>query len=232
MPHDYFAFKQFTIYQDKTAMKVSTDSVLLGAWAEPQEASTILDIGTGTGLLALMMAQKSDSVITAIELNEDAFEQAMGNFERSNWKDRITVFHENIFDFKDEEKFDFIICNPPYFTNSLKSQEEGRTVARHNDGIPFDKLLKKISELLSEEGKFCIIIPAEAEREFSPQAYFNNLLPQRICRVKSKPGQSDKRVMMELGFHKRFHSVEEITIHDIDGNYTEYYRELTQDFYL
>ena len=165
-----FQFKQFTIHQDKTAMKVGTDGVLLGAWAQiKSEVFSVLDIGAGTGLIALMMAQKSNAeVIDAIELNDDAYEQTVENFENSDWGDRLFCYHASLQEFTDEieDKYDLIVSNPPFYSDDFKSDNKQRDLARFEDALPFTHLLESVSKLLSETGIFSVIIPFKEETSF------------------------------------------------------------------
>ncbi len=224
---EIFRFREFEIEQNESVHKVGTDGVLLGAWTECVNAKTILDIGTGTGLLALMIAQKKPlAKITAIEIDENAFLLAKENFEKSKWGERIFAKKFSVFDFQPPQKFDLIICNPPFFTNSLKSPSSSRNKARHNDEVPFNKLLKKVNHLLDEHGKFSVIIPADQEKEFIAKAWFENLFAEKICKVKPKPNFEIKRSMILFGRKQTSAQVEEIIVE------SEKFRELTTQFYL
>jgi tRNA1Val (adenine37-N6)-methyltransferase len=231
-----FQFKQFTIQQDKTAMKVGTDGVLLGAWVNLDfYPDSILDIGAGTGLIALMMAQRSDAeIIDAIELNDAAYEQTVENFENSDWGDRLFCYHASLEEFTDEidEKYDFIISNPPFYTSTYKELSEERAMARHSESLTYSDLLKSTSKLLSENGNCAFIIPFEEEENFLKIASENELYPNRITRVKGAVNTAVKRSLLQFSFLKTETIHSELTIELYRHNYTEEYKSLVQDFYL
>ncbi|MFD0761364.1 tRNA1(Val) (adenine(37)-N6)-methyltransferase [Lutibacter aestuarii] len=231
-----FQFKQFTIRQDKTAMKVGTDGVLIGAWTEiNQGVFNILDIGAGTGLIALMMAQKSNAeVIDAIELNDDAYEQTVENFEQSNWGDRLFCYHASLQEFAEEidEKYDLIISNPPFYTSTYKNISEERAMARHSKSLPYYDLLEGTSKLLAPNGNCAFIIPFENEKEFIDLAAQNKLFPARITRVKGTYNASIKRSLLQFSFHQNEIEFQELIIEINRHDYTEEYKNLVQDFYL
>ncbi len=231
-----FQFKQFTIQQDKTAMKVGTDGVLLGAWANLDfYPNSILDIGAGTGLIALMMAQRSDAeTIDAIELNDAAYEQTVENFENSDWGDRLFCYHASLTEFTDEidEKYDFIISNPPFYTSTYKELSEERAMARHAESLTYADLLESTSKLLSKNGNCAFIIPFEEEENFLKIAKENKLYPNRITRVKGAVNTVVKRSLLQLSFLKTEPIHSELTLELSRHNYTEEYKSLVQDFYL
>ena len=158
-----FKFKEFTINQDQCAMKIGTDSVLLGAWASIEKIPlSVLDIGAGTGVLSLMLAQRcSAELIDAIEIDDNAFEQCVDNFEQSPWGDRLFCYHASLEEFIEEieDKYDLIICNPPFYSEDYKTKSDQRDLARFQDAMPFEHLLKSVSKLLSENGIFSVVIP-------------------------------------------------------------------------
>ena len=231
-----FQFKQFTIQQDKTAMKVGTDGVLLGAWANLDfYPNSILDIGAGTGLIALMMAQRCDAeTIDAIELNDEAYEQTVENFENSDWGDRLFCYHASLDEFTDEidEKYDFIISNPPFYTSTYKELSEERAMARHSESLTYADLLESTSKLLSENGNCAFIIPFEEEVNFLKIAEENMLYPNRITRVKGALNTAVKRSLLQLSFLKTEPIQSELTLELSRHNYTEDYKSLVQDLYL
>lgn len=202
--NQYFRFRQFTIWQDRCAMKVGTDGVLLGAWATVQESpSRILDIGTGTGLIVLMAAQRSpESELFAVEIDPEAAAQARENVQASSWADRITVITGDINQLLTTDlanrKFNHILCNPPYFRNSLKCPSEGRTTARHATNLSFDELAAAASSLLSDQGTFSVIIPSEACSDFISSCTENSLLLTRMTDVFTKPNGSPRRALLEF----------------------------------
>lgn len=233
-----FKFKNFTIQQDRCAMKIGTDGVLLGAWASLENHPfSILDIGTGTGIIALMMAQRSSAeLIDALEIDEDAYEQAVENFENSDWGDRLFCYHaafdEFVEEMQEEEKYDLIISNPPFYSDEYTSGNAQRDQARFADALPFEELLQGVSLLLSEEGKFNVIIPKKEEETFLKIAEQNHLFPHRITRVKGDVNSEVKRSLMEFGFEKKELNPTELTIENSRHNYTPEYIELVKDFYL
>lgn len=233
-----FKFQQFTVHQDKCAMKVGTDGVLLGAWAKG--GNHILDIGTGTGLIALMMAQRySKAIISAVDIDEDACIQARENVDECSFKDRIHVFHSSLQDFSyqwlSERKplFDSIVSNPPFFVNSLKNPDQKRTLARHADTLPFSDLFRSVSKLLTVDGVFSAIIPTEQIKDFMAEAYLNALYPIRIIHVKTTPSKQPKRCLLAFSPQPP-HSIDEQTINLLTptGERSDWYQEVTKDFYL
>ena len=231
-----FQFKQFNIQQDKTAMKVGTDGVLLGAWANLDfYPNSILDIGAGTGLIALMMAQRSDAeTIDAIELNDAAYEQTVENFENSDWADRLFCYHASLDEFTDEidEKYDFIISNPPFYRSTYKELSEDRAMARHSESLTYADLLESTSKLLSKNGNCAFIIPFEEEENFLKIAEAHQLFPNRITHVKGAVNTTVKRSLLQLSFLKAEAILSELTLELTRHNYTEEYKSLVQDFYL
>lgn len=231
-----FQFKQFSIQQEKTAMKVGTDGVLLGAWASLDfNPNTILDIGSGTGLIALMMAQRSDAeTIDAIELNDAAYEQTVENFENSDWGDRLFCYHTSLQEFVDEieDKYDFIVSNPPFYTSTYKELPEDRAMARHSESLTYNELLKSASKLLSENGNCAFIIPFAEEENFVKIAEENKLYPNGITRVKGAVNTAFKRSLLQFSFTKTETTSNELTLELSRHNYTEEYKRLVQEFYL
>ena len=233
-----FVFKNFSINQNRTAMKVGTDGVLLGAWASLEHRPfSILDIGTGTGVIALMLAQRSTAeLIDALEIDEDAYEQAVENFENSDWGDRLFCYHaafdEFVEEMQDEEKYDLIISNPPFYSASYSSGDAQRDQARFAEALPFDELLEGVSLLLSKNGKFNAIIPASEEEQFLKIGKIFGLHPQRITRVKGTPEAAVKRSLVEMSFSITPPVVAELIIETARHEYTPEYTELVKDFYL
>lgn len=230
-----FTFKQFHIDHSRCAMKVGTDGTLLGAWVRlPDTTRSILDIGTGSGLIAIMTAQRTpEAHITAIDIDADCVAQAHLNAEASPWSDRISVLHTSLQNFTTEERFDVIVSNPPYFIDSLTSPDAGRTTARHTATLPFEELVSGVKRLLTPDGRFSLILPtAEAQRFLS--AARGVLFLSRRCDVKPKPSSDVKRVMMEFSLSPQLPpTAEQLTIEsDTHHDYTYAYRALTQDFYL
>ena len=236
MSNSTFKFKHFTIHQDKCAMKMGTDAVLLGAWVDiGNNPFSIFDIGSGTGILALMLAQRCHAeVIDAIEIDENAYEQCVDNFENSPWSDRLFCYHASLEEFADEveDAYDIIISNPPFYSEDFKSDNSQRDLARFVDALPFEHLLKSVSKLLSEKGRFSVIIPFKEEENFIGLASEVNLFPNRILRVKGNPNSETKRSLIEFTINKTEIKIEELIIETQRHQYTEDYVNLTKDFYL
>lgn len=230
-----FKFKQFTIQQDKCAMKIGTDAVLLGAWTSLENNPfSILDIGAGTGILGLMLAQRSTSeVIDAIEIDEDAYEQCVDNFEESPWGDRLFCYHASLEEFIEEieDQYDLIICNPPYYSEDYKTDNKSRDLARFQDAMPFEHLIEGTSQLLSENGLFSVVIPFKEEDLFISLAAKYNLLPKRILHVRGNPTSELKRSLIEFSFGESNIATEELIIETERHQYTQDYINLTKDFY-
>jgi tRNA1Val (adenine37-N6)-methyltransferase len=228
-----FQFKQFKIHQDKTAMKVGTDGVLLGAWADCEEATHILDIGTGTGLISLMLAQKNKSAqITAIEIDKDAARQAMQNVNESSWQERITVIQTSLQDFETSKKFDLVVSNPPFFNNTFKAEDNARNQARQIVSLSFDKLLKRTASLLTESGKASFILPFSEKENFIDLAKEQQLFLNKILYVKGNVNTEIKRILVTFSFKETTIEEETISIEISRHNYTQEYIELVQDFYI
>ena len=232
-----FQFKKFSVQQDQCAMKIGTDGVLLGAWAPvEQNPFSVLDIGTGTGIIALMLAQRSNAAqIDALEIEENAYEQATDNFENSPWNDRLFCFHAGLDEFMDEpeDEYDLIVSNPPFYAEDYKTNYEQRDLARFQDALPFEDLIEAADLLLSENGILAVIIPFKEEERFLALAHEFELYPTKITRVKGTPTTEIKRSLLAF---KRFelptlHS-DELIIETARHQYTTEYIELTQEFYL
>lgn len=236
MPNSSFAFKQFTIRQDKCAMKVGTDAVLLGAWVFPNGSKTILDIGTGTGIIALMLAQKTNAQIHAIDIDENAVKQATQNVLNSKFAKQIQISQSSFQDFSlsETKKYSLIVTNPPYFEQSFKSSDEQRSQARHADSLPFDDLLKGVLKLLHETGKFCLILPKTEAEKFRSLAEKKGFYLSKLLRIKSRVDkQIDKRHLMQFEFKPTEFSEDTLVIEENERHsYTDAYKEFTKDYYL
>ncbi|MEH6763661.1 MAG: methyltransferase [Aequorivita antarctica] len=217
-------------------MKIGTDGVLLGSWVSvTKKPFSILDIGAGTGIIALQLAQRSNAeMVDAIEIDENAYEQCVDNFENSPWGDRLFCYHASLEEFVEEieEKYDLIVSNPPFYSEDYKTSNESRDVARFNDALPFDELIESASLLLSDEGIFAVIIPRKEEEGFIKMASEVNLFPNRICRVRGNENSEEKRSLLEFSFENNSRKIENLTIETSRHNYTEEYKNLVQDFYL
>jgi tRNA1Val (adenine37-N6)-methyltransferase len=232
-----FTFKQFAIEQDRCAMKIGTDGVLLGAWAPiDNHPFSILDIGTGTGIIALMLAQRSAAQqIDALEIDEAAYEQATDNFENSPWNDRLFCFHAGLDEFieEPEEEYDLIVSNPPFYSEDYKTENESRDLARFQDAMPFEQLLEAADLLLSEHGIFTVIIPFKEEENFIALANEFELYPLKITRVKGTPTTEIKRSLLAFSRNETTDlPIDELVIETARHVYTQEYIGLTKDFYL
>lgn len=234
-----FKFKEFVVKQDKTAMKIGTDAVLLGSWCSLLHyPNTVLDIGSGTGVLALMIAQRSNATtIDAVELDENAYEQTVENFEKSDWGDRLFCYNASFQNFatemqEDNETYELIISNPPFYTDDFKSENTARNTARFTSSLSFDELLNGVSKLLSKNGKFSTIIPFKEQEKFIKIATKNKLFINRICTVKGNPTSEIKRNLIELSFEKTEIKKEDLIIELKRHQYTQEYINLTKEFYL
>lgn len=235
MSNNYFQFKRFRIGQAGAAMKVGTDGVILGAWADV-EGERILDIGAGTGLIALMAAQRRpESRVDAIEPDRGAFLQAEENVRQSPWSDRIALFDNTLQCFREAEQavYDRIVSNPPYFIASLKNPDGARSAARHADSLPCADLAAHVARLLKPGGKFSVILPHPEARVFVATAATHGLYRNRKLNVIAVPGGPVKRVAMEFSFDEGPLQENEMVIesHGRHG-YSEEYKALTRDFYL
>ena len=227
-----FRFKQFAVEQEDVAMKVGTDGVLLGAWAGCEGAERILDIGTGTGVIALMLAQRNaNAMVHAVEIDETAAKRARSNFDLSPWAERLTVECCAVQEFQPKAEFDLIISNPPYFVDSLLPPDAKRSTARHTHDLSFEELDGAVCRLLADKGRFALILPPA---EFEKYLSITHLHLVRRCDVHPTTGAAVKRVMAEFmkDCTQTLHH-ENITIEQQQrGDYTEEYRTLTKDFYL
>lgn len=240
-----FRFKQFTVWHDRCAMKVGTDGVLLGAWCPLAIATSegeykVLDIGTGSGLIALMLAQRATSiddtpiVIDTIDIDAGAAEQAKFNFEQSPWSRLLHIYQSSLQEWQSEEKYDLIVSNPPYFQGSLKNPDAQRATARHTDSLSYSELIKHSERLLKDGGMLALVLPIEAEKEILSFAAAAGLLLTHITYVHTKPGKPAKRILIAM---KKGNENEKVTsnnfyIESEDSPRSEEYRKLTEEFYL
>lgn len=229
-----FEFKQFKIRQDKCAMKVGTDAVLIGAWVKSAAPEKILDIGTGTGVIALMMAQKyPDAIIDAIDIDHSACVQAQENIDESPWNQRVHIHERALQAYNPAYKYNLIVSNPPYFINSSKAPTESRSNARHNDLLPFNELIEGVIRLLANDGSFFVILPLKEAELFIEQAQNKKLFLNQLMRVRTRADKStEKRLMMQFEFvHRSFNEDMLIIEEDVHHSYTDQYKNLTRSFY-
>jgi tRNA1Val (adenine37-N6)-methyltransferase len=243
MSNDYFQFKQFLVKQERSAFKVGTDGVLLGAWATVENAGSILDIGTGTGLIALMLAQRTAASvmeagirIVALEIDKASCEQAMDNIRISPWDQRIKVISQSFQDYAAAKPamFDLIVSNPPFFSDSRKPDSQQKEISRHDTLLGLGGLVSGVGRLLAAEGKFCVILPVEESKKLQKSCMEMGLHLCRICRVRPTIHLPVKRHLLEFRRSpvERVQASEMAIERDTRHIYTEDYRELTRDFYL
>ncbi len=237
MPGEYFQFKQFRVHQDRCAMKVGTDAVLLGAWVKIENSATILDIGTGSGVIALMLAQRSEKAkITAIDIDEPAITQAAENVNTSPYASKISVRHCSLQDLakNSDRKYDLIVTNPPYFVDSLKNNDINRSKARHTETLSHLELIEGVKQLLDLKGKFCLILPRNEALLFREAAQSKGLYLSRLLKIyTTKNKESEKRHLMQFEFRETEFSESSLVIeHEQHRHYTDEYKALTKDFYI
>jgi tRNA1Val (adenine37-N6)-methyltransferase len=234
MSQDLFRFKQFTIHHDRCAMKVGTDGVLLGAWG-CVEGKRILDIGTGTGLIALMAAQRNpEAEVLGIDIDEAAVEQAKENILFSAFNSQCSILKQDVLTFNPESRFDAILCNPPFFTEDTLPDDKGRALARNNKSLPFEKLIPKVASLLADKGTFSLIIPSWLATEVVGLCLEHGLHLIRRCQVHTTKQKPPRRAMMMFSLDNRLNknNQEVLILMAEDGTRSQAYQELTKDFYL
>lgn len=233
-----FHFKQFDICQDQCSMKVCTDGVLLGAWTNLENVSSALDIGTGSGVIALMLAQRSDELkhVVGIEIDQTSYEQARENAANCNWADRIAMIHSSIQDYTDDndQSFDLIISNPPFFTGGTLSESQTKNDVRHTIKLPHGDLLRAVKKLMNPQGHFSVILPIMEGYRFIELAEQYGLYLIRKTRVFSRQDKPMERFLMEFSHENHGKpQVDDLVIHnDVNDGYTPEYKNLTGDFYL
>jgi len=235
MANDYFQFKQFTVHQQRCAMKVGTDGTLLGAWAHvPVASARILDIGTGTGLIALMMAQRfPDASVIGIDIDKDAVSEAQENVTASPFASRIAICNKNILYFDDSEGFDAIVSNPPYFVESLTCPDKQRTMARHTVSLTHEGLMRSAFRLLKPNGLFSLVIPTECRSSIEAEAHLAGFFLTRVCMIRTTPKKESKRQLIEFSkYPNNKLIIEEGIIEDSPNVRSSWYQQLTQDFYI
>ncbi len=233
MSHAPFRFKQFSIEHDRCAHKVGTDGVLLGAWVESENPKTILDVGTGSGLIALMLAQRFPSAqITGIELDQPSAEQAQENAANSPFANRIEIIQSDFLSHAFTKKFDLIVSNPPFFKGNTSSGNSERDRARHEEYLPQEKFLERVASLLSQKGTLAVVLPKAEAQEFIALAETHSIFPSRITKVFGRPGAEDKRWLVEMGFENGIVGETSFILRDEHGKYTLEYTKMTEQFHL
>jgi tRNA1Val (adenine37-N6)-methyltransferase len=227
-----FKFKHFEVNQSNSAMKIGTDSMVFGSLIDVEGKSNALDIGTGTGVLSLMTAQRNPSLkITAIEIEADAFDEAKINFENSSFQPQLTAFHVDFLDFSPDSKFDLIFSNPPYFENASKSSSQQKNLARHDDSLPLNVLFEKVAVHLTENGLFWVILP---NLTFDTYSEFASKIGLHLFKQIEIFGKENQLVRKIGAFSKINKSIDHsrLIIRKNDGNYTDEYKELTIDYHF
>lgn len=238
MSNNYFQFKQFTVQQEKAALKVSTDSCLFGAWVAEEvrgtkyEVRSTLDIGAGSGLLMLMLAQKSEALIDGIEIDEPSYEQAKENVKASVWKERLQLFYADVKQFSFSKKYDLIISNPPFYEGDLKSGVAHRNVAMHDEGLKLDELVMIADKNMAEKGSFAVLLPYVRAERMIELAKAVNLHLQTHVLVKQTVKHGYFRSMLLFSRNKTEPALKELAIKDENNQYTNEFVSLLKDYYL
>jgi tRNA1Val (adenine37-N6)-methyltransferase len=229
-----FRFKQFSVDHDRCAMKVGTDGVLLGAWADSGVQGPALDVGSGSGLIALMLAQRGFSPVHAVETDADAYVQCAENFSRSNWAGSLSAFNIDYREFipPDDITYRLIASNPPFFNNALRSPSPTRNSARHTDSLSWNDLAAKSADILAGDGTFCVIIPYDGAETFERTASMHGLHLSHRTIVIPREGKSPERALLRFSKSDAEPLTDTLTILSQDGTYTPEYRKLTAEFYL
>ena len=229
-----FHFKHFSLCHDRSTMKVGTDAVLLGAWVEVKPSDWVLDIGTGCGILPLMLAQKGIAKVHAVDLDEPSVYEASANFDASQWRDRLFAFHADIRQFTMQCAYDLIISNPPFFINSFKCDADRRNQARHTDSsLTFPELAGAVRRLLKPDGRFAVVLPVRESHDFIPAAAQCNLFVHSVQYIIPVEGKEPNRVNMEFRFGKPDEIKESsLVIRHADNSLTGDYHNFLRDYYL
>jgi len=231
MGNPSFCFKHFEVFHDRCAMKVGTDGVLLGAWANPGNAARLLDVGSGSGLIALIMAQRCETEVHGVEYDTEAFIQATENAAASPWSGRIHIFEAD-FNRYSNGLYDLIVSNPPFFRESLKAPEKERNQARHTDTLSYESLIRKSAEMLSSDGRFSVILPASTSNYFDDLCWQNKLYLSRRCEVISVEGLAPKRTLLEFSRKRTTIERTALVLETSDHHRTKEFKALTADLYL
>ncbi len=239
MPNNYFRFKEFIIYQDKCSMKVCTDACIFGAYVArvisnfELQISNCLDVGSGTGLLSLMVAQKNpDIIIDAVEIEKNAFHQAKENFLISKWNDRLNMFHSDVKDFVSPKKYDVIISNPPFYQNELPSTEKNKNIARHDEGLTLKDLITTIEKYISDTGIFSVLLPYQRIKFFEDLAEEKKFFLQEKLLIRQTPSHNFFRGILFFSNSKTDTKTNDLIIKSAEGNYTNEFTELMKEYYL
>lgn len=231
---DYFHFKKFSVRHDRSGMKVGTDGALLGAWTDVRQATQILDIGTGTGLIALMLAQRASESVTidAVEIDDQAYADAQENIAASPWHDRINLHHASIQNFNTTTKFDLIVTNPPYFQKSYKPPTAQRETARHTEQLTFDDILNIAEKFLTPNGKLNLVLPFTEGSQFIELAKHKGLHCTRKWTFRTRENKPVERLLLEFNWEKKESDEGEILLYSSGEEWSGGYKEMMRDFYL
>jgi tRNA1Val (adenine37-N6)-methyltransferase len=233
--HRPFHFKKFSLLHHQSTMKVGTDAMLLGTWVDVSDVRQILDIGSGCGILSLLLAQRCNAPIDAVEIDELSAKEARLNFELSPWKDRLKCYHADVKRFAENinKKYDLIITNPPFFTSEFKTKSARRNLARHTDTLDFELLIRIAERLLTEEGRFVLVLPYTEGMQFIEIAEKQEFHLSKLMKIIPTFGKDCNRLNMEFTKTKPQNIVKEtFTIRNSDGEFTDQYNFLLRDFYL
>ena len=231
---EVFYFKKFEVRHNASSMKVGTDAVLLGAWADVSNCDQILDIGTGCGVIALMLAQRSEEkvFIDALDIDQPSCDESKSNFDASPWSKRLSVICNSIQNYQQKKYYDLIVSNPPFFSNSFKPESATRMQARHTTHLDVLTLISSVKQLLKSSGRFAAVLPFAEGLEFVSVCERHELCCSRKCAVRSRAHKPVERWLMEFQYLKTESRQEEIIIHDLGDQWDTSYKELTKDFYL
>lgn len=229
-----FHFKHFSLYHHRSTMKVGTDAILLGRWTEVKPMDVVLDIGTGCGLLPLMLSQKGVAHVDAVDIDKASIEEATINFEASQWREHLKAYCTDIVEFNTDRKYDLIVSNPPFFNRFSKCYSERKSRARHNDaGLSYATICHEVSRLMKEEGRFALVLPFDVSADFLQTAEEHGLYLHKRMTIIPIAGKEPNRVNLELGFKKGDTVFEEtFVIRDADMRFTAQYNEFLKDYYL
>lgn len=231
----YFRFKQFSISDEKSAMKVGTDAVLLGAWADVSTTNNILDVGTGSGIIATMLAQRSIAKIDAIDIDKGSIDDAQNNFHDCTWKNRLTAIHSSLLEYakNTSKKYSLIVSNPPFFSNSMKSPMYSRSLSKHDEKLTHEELLTGVKKLINSNGRFNVILPFSQNTNFKKIALVENLYCSKQLIIYPKHSKAANRIIMEFSRERQKNLSEtKFTIRNTDNSFTKEYIGLTRDFYI
>lgn len=227
-----FRFKHFVIQQSRSAMKVGTDAMILGALIDVEGHTNALDVGTGTGVLSLMIAQRNSVLnCTGIDLDEESIEEARINFSESIWSDRLSVISGDFLEANFEQEFDLIISNPPFYTSTLENDNARKAQARHVSSLPIDQFVSKVNQLLTQKGKFWIIVPFDDVEKWKSEAFKNGLSVEQLIKISGKEHQPPNRIVISFSKLKSENTIESLTIRNQTGEYSKAYRELTKEYH-